>query len=221
MEAALLLIKDVQPHRVVLNGDINDFFQLSRFFKGNREDTLQEEIDESNELRRRIRGAAPNATIDENEGNHDNRLLSYVVLNAKSLSLLRALAPDELLCSRELGINRHPGAGFLLRRHFLVKHGDLVRADALATAKAELKKAKVSGVSGHTHRLGTYREAGYHALQWTEQGGLMRLDPDYIVGPPNWTQGLAVIEASTRSEAFVVHEVPFVEGSLRLGLSAF
>lgn len=221
MDAAITMIRELRPHRVILNGDVCDFFQLSRFFKGNREDTLQEEIDEANEIRRRIREAAPDCVFDETEGNHDNRLLSYVIANAKSLSSLRALKPEALLAAKELGIRRHPGAGLLLRRHFLVKHGDLVRADAMATAKAELKKARVSGISGHTHRMGTYREVGYQKTQWTEQGCLCRVDPDYIVGPPNWTQGCAVIELSTRTESFVVHEVPYVDGELRFGSQRF
>ena len=93
--------------------------------------------------------------------------------------------------------------------------------EAKTKAKAELKKAGVSGVSGHTHRLGTYRAVGYGATQWTEQGCMCLLEPDYIVGPPNWTQGIAVGEFATRRESFVVHEVPFIDGTLRLGMESF
>lgn len=222
VDAAVRLIEDVRPHRVVLNGDVADFFQLSRFNTGReREDQLQEEIDAANAIRRRVREAAPDATLDETEGNHDNRVQSFVRSHAKALGSLRALHPRELFHWRELDIRGHPGAGFLLRRWFLVKHGDVVRSDAMATAKAELLKAGLSGVSGHTHRLGTYRRAAYRQLQWTEQGCMCRLEPDYVVGPPNWTQGIAVGEFSRRQETFAVHEVPFVDGRLRLGLQSF
>lgn len=41
VKAALSLIRDVSPHRVVINGDVADFFQLSRFnTDGNRIDHL-------------------------------------------------------------------------------------------------------------------------------------------------------------------------------------
>lgn len=221
--AALILIEAIKPHRVVLNGDVADFFQLSRFnVSGERIDKLQEEIDAANAIRRAVREAAPNAAIEETQGNHDHRVISYVEANARALSSLRALEPGKLFEYAELGITWHPGPGFLLRPHFLVKHGDIVRGEAGATAKAELAKAGVSGISGHTHRLATYRKAGYGTpRQWTEQGGLMRLDPDYVVGPPNWTQGVVVGEFSTRSTAFVTHEVPFIDGALRLGLDRY
>lgn len=223
VKATLALIESVQPHRVVLNGDIADFFQLSRFNKSlERIDLLQDEIDAANAIRRAVREAAPNAVLDETQGNHDHRIISYVEANARALTSLRALDPAALFGYGELEINWHPGAGFLLRPNFLVKHGDVVRGEAGATAKAELLKAGISGISGHTHRLATYRRAGYGPpRQWTEQGGLMRLDPDYITGPPNWTQGIVVGEFSTKSDAFVIHEVPLIDGTLRLGLNRY
>jgi hypothetical protein len=108
-----------------------------------------------------------------------------------------------------------------LRPEFLVEHGTLIRGEAGASAKAELNAAGISGISGHTHRLGTFRKAGYVQRQWTEQGGLMRLDPDYVVGLPNWQQGIVVGEFSTKSDAFVTYEVPAVEGQLRFGGNSY
>lgn len=223
VRAALALIRDVEPRRVVLNGDIADFFQLSRFNTGQeRLDTLQEEIDAANAIRLAVREAAPGALIEETQGNHDHRIISYVQANARALTSLRALEPPQLFQYAELAITPHPGAGFLLRPHFLVKHGTLVRKYPGATARAEMAAAGISGISGHTHRLATYRFAGYGpARQWTEQGGLMRLDPDYVTGPPNWTQGLVVGEFATKGETFATFEVPYIDGALRLGLSKY
>ena len=218
----LNLVAQLQPHRVVLNGDIADFFQLSRFnLSGDRVENLQEEIDQANAFRSDVRSAAPNAVIDETEGNHDNRVVTYVHKNGPALKSLRALKPKELFLHDELGITHHPGAGFLLRKSFLCKHGTAVRSEAGASAKAELNLAGVSGISGHTHRLARYRKAGYVQREWLEQGALCRMDPDYVTGAPNWTQGCAVGEFSTRSDAFTLHEVPFVEGKLRFGRDSF
>ncbi len=216
----LNLIKGLQPDRVVLNGDIADFFQLSRFnISGDRLEFLQREIDEANYFRIRVRQAAPNATIDETEGNHDNRVTTYINKNAQALKSLRALKPSELFKYKDLDINWHPGCGFLLRPFFLVKHGTIVRGEAGATAKAELAAAGISGISGHTHRMSTYRRVGYVPRQWTEQGALCRLDPDYVVGRPNWTQGCAVGEFTRLG--FSVTEVPYIDGGLRYGTASF
>ena len=210
----------LQPDRVVLNGDINDFFQLSRFNKGlERLDSLQDEIDQAVGFRRDVRDAAPDAGIDETEGNHDNRVSSYVKQNARALASLRALEPASLFGYRELDIRWHPGAGFRLRPDFLVKHGTIVRGEAGAAAKAEFMLAGISGVSGHTHRLATYRRSGYSQRQWTEGGCLCRTDPDYVVGRPNWQVGCTVGEF-TRNH-FHITEVPFVNGKLRLGTESF
>jgi predicted phosphodiesterase len=216
VNSAVRMVKALNPDRVVLNGDLSDFFQLSRFNKAlERMDSLQSEVDEANHIRKRIRLAAPNAVIDEVDGNHDSRIRTYVEVNAGALSSLRSLQPRSLFKYDDLEINWHPGAGFRLRDDFIVKHGTLVRGEAGATAKAELLAAGVSGVSGHTHRLATYRRVGYSTRQWTEQGCLCRLDPDYIVGAPNWTQGCVVIELS-RTATWVT-EVPYVDGKLRFG----
>lgn len=219
--AALKLVKAVQPERVILNGDIADFFQLSRFNTSQqRLDSLQDEIDEANRIRQQFREAAPNAAILELDGNHDSRIRTYVAQNARPLASLTALEPDKLFRYKELGIKWFPGSGVRLRETFLVKHGTVTRGEAGASAKAELTLNGISGISGHTHRLATYRKAGYSPKQWTEQGCLCRLDPDYIAGGvPNWSQGIVVGEFSATS--WVVHEVPFTGGKLRLGLEAY
>lgn len=219
--SALRLIEDVRPDRVVINGDVADFFQCSRFnMAEERMEELQSDIDAANAFRRSVREAAPNAAIDETEGNHDNRITTYVRKNARAVASLRSLEPRFLFAYDDLDINVHPGCGFLLRPFFLVKHGTIVRGEAGATAKAELLAAGINGISGHTHRLATYRKSGYGQRQWTEQGCMCRLDPDYVPGGvPNWTQGIAVGEFS--ASAFVIHEVPFTDGALRLGLRTY
>lgn len=218
VDSAINLIRRLKPHRVILNGDVEDFFQLSRFNTSHeRMDLLQWEIDVANRIRERIRRAAPNAQLIENEGNHDSRLITYVTQNAKALSSLRALEPRQLLDWDRLEFLNFGGHGFRLRPNFLVKHGSMIRGEAGATAKAELGAAGISGISGHTHRLSTYRKSGYESLQWTEQGCLCLLEPDYVVGPPNWTHGLVVGQFSTSSSAFLVEEVQAKNGKFIYG----
>lgn len=219
----LNLITVLQPHRVVLNGDICDFFQLSRFNRdGIREDQLQEELDQGNAFRAAVREACPDATIDETEGNHDRRIRDWLGANAPALKGLRVLGPAVLFEHAQHDIRSHPGCGFRLRQTFLVRHGSVVRKGAGASAKGELDNAGISGWSGHTHRLATFRKVGYTTLQWTEQGGFFRLDPDYIAGgKPDWTRGCVVGEFSTKTDAFVSYEVPYVDGALRFGRESF
>ncbi len=209
MAAAKALAKALQPHRIVFGGDLNDYFQLSRFNKGlERLDTLQDEIDQANEHRADFRALCPNSVIDEEEGNHDERIRTYVQINARPLTSLRALQPANLNRWTELEINPHGGNGFRLRRHFLSKHGTIVRGEAGATAKAELNAAGISGWSGHTHRLAPYEKTGYVQREWWESGCLCRLDPDYVKGSvPNWRSGCLVGLFSTKTDSFAIEPV--------------
>lgn len=219
MESAIALAKALQPHRLDFGGDLGDYFQLSRFNKGlDRLDTLQEEIDTVNNYKARFRAACPDAVIDEEEGNHDERLRTYVQLNARALTSLRAIQPGNLFMWKELEINPHGGNGFLLRRFFLSKHGTIVRGESGATAKAEQTASGISGWSGHTHRLAAYEKAGYVQREWWESGCLARLDPDYVKGSvPNWKSGCLVGLFSTTTDTFAIEPVYRMDDKLLYG----
>lgn len=219
MQASVALAHDLQPDRVVFNGDLADFFQLSRFNTGLEQlDTLQDDIDQTNEWRHLFREAAPNAILDETEGNHDERIRTYVQTKARALTSLKAIQPANLFNWSVNEINPHGGNGFLLRPQFLVKHGTIVRGEAGATAKAELAAAGISGVSGHTHRLAGYEKTGYVQREWWEGGCLCRLDPDYVKGSvPNWKSGCLVGLFSRKSDNFIIEPVQRLGDSLVFG----
>ena len=218
LASTLLLIGDIQPHAVVLNGDINDFFQLSRFNQGlERLDELQEEIDMGVDFRRTLREIAPNAVMRENLGNHDERLLSYIENNARSLASLRALKPEALLQLEEFEITLYGRNGFRIRPEFVFEHGHVVRADAGASAKARLNNTLISGMMGHTHRMAEYPKYGYRNLTWYEQGCLCSRNAEYKIGETNWQPGFAVCHFSTRTSNFHVELVRAVNNGYIYG----
>lgn len=211
IDAAIELLANLQPHFVVLNGDVNDFFGISRFNKANeRSDLLQEELDIGIEIRKAFRAAAPNARFYETIGNHEERLLTYPAFNAPVLRSLRALKPSTLLGLDELEIRQFPQHGFRLRNEFVVEHGVAIRKDSGATAKARLNDTLISGIMGHTHRLDSARRSGYRELSWYEQGCMCMLNPDYVKGEANWKQGFAIGTFSTKTDNFNVQLIPAI-----------
>ena len=205
LEATIELMDDINPDVIVINGDVNDYFQLSRFNQGlERIDDLQEELDMGVSFRAALRNTFPNATIRENLGNHDERLLSYVENNARSLTSLRALKPEVLLGLNEYDIELFGRAGHRIRPEFVFEHGHIVRSDAGASAKARLTNTMISGMMGHTHRMAEYPKTGYRDLAWYEQGCLCSRDADYKIGETNWQPGFAVCEFSTKSDSYSV-----------------
>lgn len=223
--AVVEYIAQHQPHRVVLNGDITDFYAMSRFDKDiNRRETLGEEISQSNGIRSQIRRAVPNAVIDENEGNHEARLSAFINRNAEALrefmtlpTVASALEPSSLCDYEYYQINGHGDEGFLLRDNFWVKHGEFVRQDAGMSAKAQMLRAFVNGISGHTHRLGEfiYRSQTGQKYTWIEGGCLCDLDAPYMRGGvPNWVQGFAVGQFSTKTDSYKIETVEIEEGKI-------
>jgi predicted phosphodiesterase len=218
LESTLLVMEDIQPHVIVINGDVNDFFQLSRFNQGlERLDELQEEIDMGYRFRRNLREMFPNATIRENLGNHDERILSYIENNARSLASLRALKPEVLLGLDELDISLFGRGGHRIRPEFVFEHGHVVRGEAGASAKARLTNTLISGLMGHTHRMAEYPKFGYRNLTWYEQGCLCSRNADYKIGETNWQPGFAVCHFSTKTENYHVELVRAVHNGYIYG----
>jgi len=214
VKAAIDLIEDLQPHSVVFNGDDNDFFQLSHFNKGHdREDRLQDELDMSRDIRRAVREAAPNAKLRKTLGNHCDRAITYVEINAKGLSSLRSLKPENLFELDEIECDLYGRAGFRIRPEFVVEHGHVVRKDAGATARSRLNDTLISGIMGHTHRLASFHKTGYRQLAWYEQGCLCLPNPDYVVGEANWQPGIAVGHFHTKKHELFNVELVKATGS--------
>lgn len=211
VDAMIELATDLQPHRFVLNGDINDFFVISRYNRAlERLDLLQSELDQGKMIRQAVRDAVPNAWIEETLGNHEERLLTYPGFNAPALRSLNALKPKQLLGLEELEIRHWPTNGFRLREDFLVEHGSTVSGQSGATARKRLDATLISGVMGHVHRLGEFRRSGYRDLAWFETGCLCMLNPDYTQGEANWKQGFWIGQFSTKTNNFNVELIPAV-----------
>ena len=68
----------------------------------------------------------------------------------------------------------------------------------------------ISGVMGHTHRMGEARRSGYRELAWFETGCLCKLNPDYVPTEANWKQGVWVGHFSTKTSNFNVQLIPAV-----------
>lgn len=211
VDASIELFRDLQPDLFILNGDIQDFFGLSRFNKSyERLDSLQSELNQGKAIRKSYRDAMPNAQMHETLGNHEERLLTYPGFNAPALKSLDSMKPNVLMGLDEYEIKHWPRNGLRLNENFLVEHGNIVRKNAGESAKQRLSETLISGVMGHVHRLGQASRSGYTEINWYETGCLCQLNPDYVSGEANWQQGLWIGTFSTRSTNYNVQLIPAV-----------
>ncbi len=200
----LEILHDSQPDSLINLGDMIDCYSLSDFKKDPaRKESLQDEINIARGINLMLRQAAPNAVIDEFEGNHEERVRRTLWRAAQTQAVLfeldvikENLTWPALLKTEELGINWHP-AGTIkeIAPNFFAHHGD-VKGDPFA-------KFQVNGISGHIHKflMRTTRTVK-EQIEWFTCPTLGTLNPEYDCHP-QWQNGFWFlthdIEAGTRT----------------------
>lgn len=221
LNAFLKFVTWFQPNKIYLTGDILDLQPLSAFRDSKIpkvQGSLENELKETKEVLALIRKVAPQATVYYLEGNHEKRLLDYLVEHAPALFGYPSLTIPTMLELDRLNIQWVPDRGGRKEYRFLTIHGDVVRKNSGDTAKAELETKGISGMSGHTHRLGIYSvtdEMG--TRRWYEIGTVSRYNVPYIEGrKANWQRGFATVYVSKDNNGKNVHGVliPIVDGKI-------
>ena len=190
VNAFLKYAKKKQPKLIVLNGDIMDFFRLSRFTKGEGRNPLQE-ITICRRFLKSLREMCPSSDIYYVIGNHETRLERYVLEKAPELS---TLIEDVFTILKASDFSITGCASLLVNNSFVFKHGTLLGNKSGLSAIKEIEKAYMSGCSGHTHRAAKFitRKSG-RKFVWLESGCLCDLEPEYCINP-DWQQAFVEIE---------------------------
>lgn len=221
IDASFQVCKKLQPDIIILH-EWHDFYDLSKFDKNpNRstDENLQGEIDTVFKYFKRLRTLCPRSRIILLNSNHLERLRKYMWHQSPAVSPLRALEIQSLLRLKELNIEFMEN---FVYKKVMFKHGDVVRKFAGYTAKGEFEKEGMSGCSGHTHRLSTYYtrlRGGFYV--WVESGCLCKLDPQYINGVANWTQGFSIFTFDKKGNHFVAQVIPIIDGRCDYGDKSF
>lgn len=186
-----------QPDVIVLNGDLMDFYKLSRFSKDPKGRDPEEEIDMCREFLGNLRSVCPNAEIYYTIGNHETRLTKYILDNAPYIVGLVENVFDLLKVDE---FNVIGCSSLLVNDTFMFKHGTRLGNKSGLSAIKELEAHYLSGATGHTHRLAkfTTRKSGKRFV-WFETGCLCTLDPEYMV-QPDWQQGYVVIKFDSKGK---------------------
>lgn len=180
-----------KPEVIVLNGDLLDFYKLSKFSKDPAGKNPEEEIEMCKTFLKRLRReAGKECKIYYTIGNHSARLRKYILDNAPMVtglmenvfSLLKLEEPNVVGC-----------ASLLVNDTFIFKHGSRLGSKSGLSAIKELEAHYLSGASGHTHRLSRYsvRKVGRRFI-WLETGCLCDLNPEYMIDP-DWEQGIGIV----------------------------
>ena len=220
------IIADVRPNIFVHIGDLIDAWQISRFDSDpHRRDTLQDNIDEAAGLLKKWQTLTPGAKRFYIEGNHEFRLTKAIQRmsdKARELAKLDVFQDNVnwLGILEKAGVSRHQWEFVPVRRqarrrifpNLIIKHGSVVRKWSGATACGEWQKYGMCGVSGHTHRLGTFYHRDFNGSHaWAETGCTCDLDPDYVEDP-DWQHGCLVVTFTNDFKYFHFEPVYIQEG---------
>ena len=211
-EKLLQFLHDFQPQKIFILGDWMDFYNLSKFDQDPALfGQLQRELNLGKFYLEEIRSACPKAEGIFLEGNHEDRLRRWLWKNPEIASLM-ALDIPSLLGLNEVGFDFIPyGDYYEYNGSLIVKHGDIVRMHSAYTAKAELEKHGVSGISGHTHRLGQFNKTDNGGQRvWQEAGCICKMELPWSKNN-NWQQGFVYGYMENPGNRFHIVPVPIIK----------
>ncbi len=198
-----LFLRRENPDWLILNGDFQDFFEISTFDQTPRTGkTFLEEIAIGRKILKAFRRILPKTRITWLEGNHEFRLKKYLIQNAKELYGLKALSVSQLFGLEELDIEYvacSPGVSkftdnFIRVGNLYVGHWDMVAKQGGYAAKGLVEVKGVSLLQGHTHRFGAHARTTVdgRVLLGVENFCMCRRKASYV-GRPNWQLGFSVV----------------------------
>lgn len=183
----------------------------------------------ANEVLDGLQAAAPRASIDYLEGNHEQRVEKWAVTSAlrhaKDAEALRiAMAPEYKLRLAARGIAYHrrsvkaPG----IRVPGIIRRGKCYFVHGISTARhaasVHVARFGASVVYGHTHRAQSdlIRTVGTGEIGAWSPGCLCQQQPYYEHGrPTDWSLGYH-LQLIARSGAFLAFNVPIIGGHSHL-----
>jgi len=224
-ERALLLFKlflrRERPDWLILDGDFQDFWEISSYDQAPRTGKeFREEIEMGKRILRSFRRSLPHARITWIEGNHEFRLRKYLIQNARELYGLPGLSVPDIFDLRRLKIEYvacHELASkftdnFIRVGSLYVGHWDKASKNAAYAAKLLVEEKGVSLLQGHTHRFGAHARTTVdgRVLLGIENFSMCSRRQSYV-SHPNWQQGFSVVYFDPGSGRF--HWFPILIGT--------
>jgi hypothetical protein len=200
---------------VIFIGDCMDFSEFSMKFTVEPEFyfTTQPALIEWAWWLAHYRSIAPNAEMDQFEGNHDKRMqlmtvaymrAAYALRPVDELDMPTSLSTERLLALDALKVNYikgYPDNIKWLNQNVLVRHGDVARGGAGDSAKSIISKTTYTTIFGHIHRREfvsrRIKSRGGDIIQHAICPGCACHIDGRVPGSTSeqqWQQGLAVIE---------------------------
>ena len=202
---------------ILLNGDIFDFFSISRWEKDPRQRNFPDEINACKQFLMWLREQFPKARIMFKVGNHEERYERYLIQKAPELLGVPNFELSDMMEFDELGIEMVKDMTPIRLNSLYVIHGHEYKfsiSNPVNPARGLFLRAKTSAICSHFHQSSSHSEKniGDKITSCWSVGCLSELHPEYM--PLNkWNHGFAIVDTYGDKD-FEVHNHKIIEGKI-------
>jgi predicted phosphodiesterase len=199
--AALNYGKEQKVNTIVINGDLIDFHQISRFQKDPRKRSVKQEFDATRQFLVELRRAFPRAHIYYNKGNHCVRWEYYLMSKAPEIFDDPYFELENRLQLNSVRVHLLSDKTIIKAGGLSITHGHTILRGIFApvnAARGVFLKTKQSTLIGHTHKISEHTETtldGKIITCWSV-GCLSELAPDYSSHCNNYSHGFAHVRVA-------------------------
>ncbi len=203
---------------VYINGDLVDFYQLSRFDKDPNVVGIQEELRILGEFLAWLREAFK-GRIWWKLGNHEDRFDRYMIARAPELYGLPGLSVAELVNAADYDIQVIGSRTLCKMGRLNVIHGHEFGESTFSPvnpARGMFNRAKCSTLAGHNHQTSEHHENNLNGdgMACWSTGCLCDLRPSYRpFAFTKWNHGFAIVDIAADG-GFTVHNHRILQGKV-------
>jgi predicted phosphodiesterase len=213
--AAVEYGKKQKPDIVILNGDIGDFYAVSRHDKDPRR-CLSSELDAVRQFLFWLRKQFPKARIIYKIGNHEDRMERFLVKNAPVLLGTADFEIPKLLRFDDMKIECVGSLNLIRLGKLCIYHGHELpqgMSSPVNPARGIWMRVQETMLAGHWHRVSEHTEktgiSNRISSCWST-GCLCDMSPSYCI-VNRWGHGFAIVETQADGE-FEVHNRKIING---------
>jgi hypothetical protein len=201
IELAVATAKKRNLVGILLNGDILDSHEVSRFDKDPRAPRYKAEIETGKQFFAWLRGQCPSVDVIYKAGNHEDRLDNYIIQRAPALFDLEGVNLEALLHLKEFGIEWVADKRVIELGKLNVVHGHEFPGGCTSPvnpARGLYMRAKSVALCGHHHRTSEHHEKnirGQAEAAWSI-GCACHLNPRYFP-INNFNHGFGIVSVES------------------------
>ena len=178
---AIKYLRDEKIDCLILNGDIMDFYAISRHEKEKDLRDFPREIEMGRNFLQKIRELFPLIPIYYKMGNHENRWQRYLNEQAEEFAQLHEMQFEQFFRLDKLNMIYVPDWQGIELADLLIVHGHELLAGGMNPSQSTFNKTFCNTLIGHVHRTtNTVKKTGFKEFIHTYSTGcLTQLSPKY------------------------------------------